>query len=98
MAARHWSVGKRYRAVEDLLHAAVDDVIPPVINVGLIRGGVAFGAEQELASLGDGPGTVLAAYARILGEQQRRAEDARLAAVAQPQLDGDTWGPSGPSI
>jgi len=52
--------------------------------------------------LGDDPRTVLAVYAHILGEQQRRAHAARLAAAEQPQRDGghlgDTWSPSGPSI
>ena len=37
---RHRSVDKRYRAVDDLLHGTVDDLIPRIIDLELIRVGV----------------------------------------------------------
>lgn len=45
--------------------------------------------------LGDDPRTVLAVYAHILGEGQRRAHAARLANAEAQSQAGDTWGTPG---
>lgn len=45
--------------------------------------------------LGDDPRTVLAVYAHILGEGQRRAHAARLAHAEAKDQSGDTWGTPG---
>ena len=45
--------------------------------------------------LGDDPRTVLAVYAHILGEGQRRAHAARLANAEASDSAGDTWGTPG---
>jgi len=45
--------------------------------------------------LGDEPRTVLAVYAHVLGEGQRRAHAARLASAEAEDQAGDTWGTPG---
>lgn len=48
--------------------------------------------------LGDDPRTVLAVYAHILGEGQRRAHAARLASAEAQISSGDTWGTLGMDV
>lgn len=48
--------------------------------------------------LGDDPRTVLAVYAHILGEDQRRAHAQRLAQAEARERAGDTWGGIEPGI
>lgn len=51
---------------------------------------------NELAEyLGDDPRTVLAVYAHVLGEGQRRAHADRLARAEEEKTSGATWGQPG---